>query len=57
MIQTAEKIIESVVSLPKPEREKFFNWAEKEIHKKLSESKSKEIKLESEQERFRRALK
>ncbi|MCY7344897.1 MAG: DUF5678 domain-containing protein [Pyrinomonadaceae bacterium] len=57
MIQTAEKIIESVISLPKPEREKFFSWAENEIHKKSSGNNAKEIKLEAEQERFRRSLK
>ncbi len=57
MIQTAEKLIESVQSLPMPEREKFFDWAEEEIQKESSEKKAKDVKLEKQQERFHRALK
>jgi hypothetical protein len=56
MMQTAEQIIESLRALPLSEREKFFDLAEEEKTKILSEREAKNIELEMKNERFRRAL-
>ena len=57
MIQTAEKIIESVRALPPPEREKFFDWAEAEKNRLASEAKENKSSSENEAEKFRSAMK
>jgi len=56
MLQTAEKIIESVRALPKVEREKFFNWAEREKQELLLEKEAKKASLKAEQIKFQAAM-
>lgn len=56
MIQTAEQIIESVRALPMPEKEKFFDLAEEEKQKVLSQKETKTIEPKEKNEKFRRAL-
>ncbi len=57
MIQTAEKIIESVRALPKIEREKFFNWAEEEKKRISAENEVKKASLKDEQNKLQLAMK
>ena len=52
MIQTAEQILETVRTLPKPERDKFFELIETE---KNSKSAIRD-ELQQKNEKFRRAL-
>lgn len=56
MLQTAEKIIESVRALPKVEREKFFNWAETEKQELLLEKEAEKASLKAEQIKFQAAM-
>lgn len=52
MIQTAEQVLESVRTLPKSERQKFFDLIE--IERSIEISNSEETKQKN--EKFRRAL-
>lgn len=56
MIQTAEQIIETVRALPLSEKEKFFDLAEAEKQKVLSEKEARNSDLRSEQKKFRLAM-
>ena len=56
MMQTAEQIIESVRALPPSEQEKFFDLAEAEKQKVLSEKEARKAGLKNEQEKFRLAM-
>lgn len=56
-MQTAEQIIETVRALPLSEKEKFFDLAEEERQKIISEKKAKKAKAKKEQEKFRLAMK
>lgn len=56
MMQTAEQIIESVRALPLSEKEKFFDLAEEEKLKILSEKELKNTELEMKNERFRLSM-
>lgn len=57
MIQTVEQIIESIRALPLSEKEKFFDLAEDEKQKILSEKKVKALELREGNKNFRRSLK
>ena len=56
MIQTAEQIIETVRALPLSEKEKFFDLAEAEKQKVLSEKEVRNSDLRNEREKFRLAM-
>ena len=56
MLQTVEKIIESVRALPKVEREKVFIWAEQEKRQLLLEKETKKAVLKAEQNKFQAAM-
>lgn len=57
MTPTLENAIEIVKALPMPERAKFFDWAEEEKQKELSEKQVKNDKRKDEQNKFRLAMK
>ncbi len=57
MMQTAEQILESVRALPVSEKEKFFDLAEEEKQKILSERKMKKADSTSERTKFQLAMK
>src|SRR5215203_4286043 len=56
MNPTIEQAIEIIRQLPPPEREKLFDWAEKEKQRELSEKKAKKNEIGQKNEKFRRAL-
>ncbi len=57
MIQTAEQILETVRALPISERKKFFDLAEEEKQKILSEKKAKKADSTDERTKFQLAMK
>ncbi len=56
MTPTIEQAIEIIQQLPPPEREKFFDWAEEEKQRELSEKETKKREIEQKSEKFRHAL-